>query len=176
MNRTIIIYLVVWMSWVLIRARRQLFSHYRPTLLLILCGFMFFMGLSLYLYLPFTHPKGLEPHNKDAFYQFTKLVDQLIPNFVGNEEHAFPRYSWGNTRTLEGWLHHILRKDYGTSRLFPSQSSQTWIENLKDNLVFYINQPEFNNSVVALFALGLARQLFVLTQGRLLDIGNVCDD
>jgi hypothetical protein len=92
--------LILWILWLM---RRHLFPFIfskaktgskSPPLLLWGLVFAFLLGLSPYAYLPIAHRLKPEPG------------------------------SWGRPSTLQGFLHHFLRRDYGTFQLFSGESGK----------------------------------------------------
>ena len=70
-----------------------------------------------------------------ASFYFTLGISAyiLLPLFALTKPHAG---SWGNVTNISGFLHHILRKDYGTTRLYSGDDSNA--EGLFERLVFWL--------------------------------------
>ena len=169
--RTIIIYIGIWILWVILRANNQFFKNKKPNSLLLFCGIFFFLGLSLYLYLPFIHPNELDSSHSDSL---TNIVND-IKSYFNITSSTTPAYSWGNTATFSGWIHHVLRKDYGTLQLFPERETVhlTTFDFLLSNLKVFLQQPEYNINIYGLFILGLLKQVKMIRKRGILEIGTI---
>lgn len=175
-QQTVVIYSAPWILWVFYVARGILWSGYRPTRILVYCAMLFCLGLSIYLYLPFTHPYTLPEDQADSL---THIVEHIRETVYGTKhpQHSrdHPVYSWGNTANWRGFFNHVFRGDYGSFQLFPARNGvpQSWWARLSANLAFYFEQNEFNATVRLLFMVGVFRQLWKLKQRKWSDVGHV---
>ncbi|KYR00576.1 transmembrane protein [Tieghemostelium lacteum] len=76
----------------------------------------------------------------------------ISPNFGKTE------YSWGNTSTIDGFITHFLRKEYGTLQLYSGESGTTTLSD-RINLYFWNQFEQFTIIGVILAALGFVYML-----------------
>jgi hypothetical protein len=65
-----------------------------------------------------------------------------------------PAYTWGDTRTLAGFLHHVLRREYGTFDLAPYQPDESAFGRISHGMSSYITS--FSKEESGLGQLGFA--------------------
>ena len=98
-------------------------SMLKKSKLLVMSSISFIAGFSIYITLPllafhYPHAGNYSNYSKEQFLLSTtshqKAATPILYVYAG---------SWGNVTTLSGFIHHLLRRDYGTLRLYSGENT-----------------------------------------------------
>jgi hypothetical protein len=131
-QHTIILYEIPLVLWMLVLFMDELMQNNGRYMVYI--SLCFFLGLSpyLYLYLSAIHL----PNNKSG--------------------------SWGNTSNLSGFMHHLLRRDYGTFRLFSGKTGENNESFSIRNIAYWMDNVQVQGYYIVPFLAiyGISRWIF----------------